>query len=92
MASSSTLYSAAVEKYDYLNGLQQCRKWRSKQPDFQPRKLILPCEDNLTPMSWVFAVIIETFPSPEGHVRATVKTNCGQFKRPNHKLVMLPVR
>jgi hypothetical protein len=41
----------------------------------------------------MFAVIIETFPSLEGHVSvATVKTSYGKFKRTNHKQVLLPVK
>jgi hypothetical protein len=55
--------------------------------------LVLLREDNLPPLSWRLAIIIETFPGPDGHVRvATVKTSSGQFRRPIHKLVALPVK
>jgi len=78
---------------DYLNSLQQRRKWCSQQPDLQPGMLVLLREDNLPPMSWRLAIISETFPDSDGHVRvATVKTSSGQFKRPIHKLVALPVK
>jgi hypothetical protein len=54
--------------------------------------LVLLHEENLPPMSWKLAIISETFPEPDGHVKvATVKTSSGQLKRPIHKLVMLPV-
>ena len=77
---------------DYLNSLQQRSKWRNKQPNLQPGMLVLLREDNLPPMSWRLAIIIETFPGADGQVRvATVKTSSGQFKRPIHKLVTLPV-
>jgi hypothetical protein len=49
-------------------------------------------EDNLPPM-WRLAIISETFPGLDGHLRVvTVKTSSGQFKQPIHKLVVLPVK
>jgi len=43
--------------------------------------LVLLREDNLPPMSWRLAIISETFPGSERHVRAVaVKTSSGQFK------------
>jgi hypothetical protein len=94
MAASSTLQSAVLEKvFSYLNSLQQRSKWRSQQADFQPGMLVLLREDYLLPMSWKLANISETFPGSDGHVRiVTVKTSSGQFKRPIHKLVALPVK
>ena len=78
---------------DYLNKLQQLSKWRSQQPDLQPGTLVLFREDNLPPMSWRLAIISETFSDSDGHVRVvTVKTSSGQFKRPIHKSVTLPVK
>jgi hypothetical protein len=53
----------------------------------------LLCEGNVPLMSWKLAVIIETFPGPDGHIRvATVKTTSGQLKQQIHKLVLLPVQ
>ena len=78
---------------DYLNSLQQRSKWRSQQPDLQPRMLVLLREDNLPPMFWRLAIISETFPGLDGHVRVVMaKTSSGQFKRPICKLVALPVK
>jgi len=78
---------------DYLNSLQQRSKWRSQQQDLQPGMLVLLREDNLPPMSWRLAIISETFPGSDGHVRVvTVKTSSGQLKRPIHKLAALPVK
>ena len=78
---------------DYLNYLQQRSKWRRQQPDLQSGMLVLICEDNLPPMSWKLAIIIETFLGSDGHVRVvTVKTSAGQFKRPVRRLVVLPVK
>ena len=55
--------------------------------------LVLLREDNLPPMSWRLAIISETFPGSDGHTRVvTLKTTSGQFKRPIHKLVVLPVK
>jgi hypothetical protein len=54
---------------------------------------VLLREDILPPMSWRLAVINETFPGLDGHVRVVkVKSSSGQFKRPIHKLVLLPVK
>ena len=76
-----------------LNSLQQRNKWHCQQPDLQPGMLVLLREDNLRPMSWRLAIISDTFPGSDGLVRVvTVKTSSGQFKRPIHKLVALPVR
>jgi len=78
---------------NYLNNLKQRSKWRSQQPDLQPRMLVLLREDNLPPMFWRLAIISETFPGADGLVRVvTVKTSSRQFKRPIHKLVALPVK
>jgi hypothetical protein len=50
-------------------------------------------EDNLPLLSWRLAIISETYPGPDGHVRvATVKTSSGHFKQPIHKLVPLSVK
>jgi len=76
-----------------LNSLQQRSKWRSQQPDLQPGMLVLLRENNLRPLSWRLAIISDIFPGSDGHVRVvTVKTSSGQFKRPIHKLVALPVK
>ena len=78
---------------DCFNSLQQHSKWRSKQPDFQPGMLVLLRKYSLPPTSWTLAIISGTFPGSDGHVRvATVKNHSGQFKRPIHKLVSLPVK
>ena len=52
-----------------MNSLQQRSKWRSQQLDLQPGMLVLLREDNLPPMFWRLAVINETFPGTDGHVR-----------------------
>jgi hypothetical protein len=58
--------------------LQQRSEWRSKQPDLHPSKHVLLCEGNTPPTTRKFAVIIQTFPSTEGHLRvATVKNSSG---------------
>jgi len=78
---------------DLLNNLQQPSKWRSQQTDLQPGMLVLLREDNLPPMSWRLGIISETFPGSDGNVRVVrVKTSSGEFKRPIHKLVALPLK
>jgi hypothetical protein len=54
--------------------------------------ILLIHENSLPPMSWKLAIISETFPLPDGHVKlATVKTGSRQYKQLIHKLVILPV-
>jgi hypothetical protein len=61
-------------------------------PILQPSRIVLICENILPRMSWKLAIISETFPLPDEHIRvATVKTGCRQLKRSIHTLVMLPV-
>jgi hypothetical protein len=44
-------------------------------------------------MSWRLAIISETLPGSDGHIRVvTVKTSFGKFKQPIYKLVVLPVK
>jgi hypothetical protein len=58
-----------------------------------PAQDVLLRERSLPPISWKLAVISETFPGSDGHVRvATVKTSSGQFKQLIYKLVTLPVK
>ena len=62
------------------------------QPDLQPSMIVLIHKNILPPMSWKLAIISETFPLPDGHIRvATVKTGSRQFKQSINKLLMLPV-
>ena len=78
---NSPHFGGLWESSDYLNNLQQRRKWRSQQPDLQLGILVLLREDNLPPMSWRLGIISETFPSSDGYVRVvTVKTSSGQLK------------
>ena len=63
------------------------------QPELQPGMLVLLREDNLPPMSCRLAIISETFPGSDGHIRVVeVKTSSGQLKRPIYELVALPVK
>jgi hypothetical protein len=44
-------------------------------------------------MSWRLAIISETIPGLDGHVRVVrAKNGSGKFKRPIHELVVLPVK
>ena len=91
MAASSTIQSAVMEKVV----VQLLEQLTATQPATRPPAgmLVLLREDNLPPMSWRLAVISETFPGLDGHVRVVkVKTSFGQLKRPIHKSVVLPVK
>ncbi|XP_055714350.1 uncharacterized protein LOC129808593 [Phlebotomus papatasi] len=77
---------------EYLNTLQQRKKWTAQHPSLQPGDLVTIKEDNLPPMKWSLGRIIECFPGADGHVRvATVKTATGIYKRAIGRLCPLPI-
>ncbi|XP_072377743.1 uncharacterized protein [Diabrotica undecimpunctata] len=76
---------------DYLNRLQNRPKWFLPFKNLQPNDLVLVKEDNLPPLYWSLARVMEVFPGKDGRVRiASVKTNDGIFKRSITKLCPLP--
>lgn len=78
---------------DYLNQLQQRKKWNTPSPNLQPGMLMLLKDDNTSPLQWRLATIEEIHPGPDGLVRvASVRTTSGVFKRPVHKLCLVPLK
>ncbi|XP_072395256.1 uncharacterized protein [Diabrotica undecimpunctata] len=76
---------------DYLNRLQNRPKWFLPFKNLQPNDLVLVKEDNLPPLYWSLARVMEVFPGKDGRVRiASVKTKDGIFKRTITKLCPLP--
>ena len=60
---------------DYLQSLQQRRRWPKASPNLQPGYLVLVKEDNTTPLQWQRDVIQENHPGKDGIVRVfTIKT------------------
>jgi hypothetical protein len=76
---------------DYLSHLQQRTKWTTSSTNVQPGVLCIVKEDNVPPLNWKIAVILELHPGPDGLVRVvTIRTASGQFKRPISKICLLP--
>ena len=52
--------------------------------------LYLLRDDNLIPMQWPLARVIQTHPGDDGFMRViTLKTSKGIYKRPTNKVVVL---
>lgn len=77
---------------EYLSFLQQRRKWTSQAPSVQPNSVVLVKEDNLPPLQWRVARVVETIAGKDGLVRAVkLKTPNGVFVRPITKICVLPL-
>lgn len=77
---------------DYLTQLQVRNKWRNPHEDLRDNDLVLIKDDNLPPMKWKMARVVEVYKGTDGRVRAVnLKTASCDLRRPIHKLVKLPV-
>jgi len=71
--------------------LQQRTKWKEVQPNVTIGDLVLVKEDNLPPLVWKKAVIIDMHTGRDGLVRAvTIRTATGTFRWPIAKICVLP--
>jgi hypothetical protein len=76
---------------DYLQSLQQRKRWQMTPPNLKIGDLILLREDNMTPLQWPTGVITDTHAGKDGIVRVvTLRTPKGTFKRPTTKICPLP--
>ncbi|KAL1447599.1 hypothetical protein WDU94_003635 [Cyamophila willieti] len=76
---------------EFLHDLQLRAKWNTNSTPLAPGQVVLIKQDNVPPLHWSLARIIETYPGPDGIARvALVKTQKGEFKRPVNKLCPLP--
>jgi hypothetical protein len=77
---------------DYLTQLQVRNKWRQPYKDLCINDLVLIKDDNLPPMRWKMARVLDVYQGTDGRVRAVnLKTASCELRRPIHKLVKLPV-
>lgn len=77
--------------HDYLNQLQHRPKWKTSEHNLEIGHLVLVKEDNLPPLEWCLARIIDVMPGPDKRVRVVkIRTNKGEFVRPITKLCPLP--
>nr|XP_053612506.1 uncharacterized protein LOC128676429 isoform X1 [Plodia interpunctella]XP_053612507.1 uncharacterized protein LOC128676429 isoform X1 [Plodia interpunctella] len=77
----------------YLNFLQCRPKWLTSQPNVKIGSLVILKDDNLSPMYWPLARVINTYPGDDGRVRVVeVKTSNGHIhRRAVVKICVLPL-
>ena len=80
-------------KNEYLLTLQMWSKWNENTSEVFKGDIVTIKDDNQPRNGWLSAVVVETFPSEDGHVRKVkVRTGNGTqnyLERPIHKLVVL---
>ena len=68
-------------------------KWNEKTREVCKGDIVIINDDNQPRNCWLLAVVVETFPSEDGHVRSVkVRTGNGTqncLERPIHKRVVL---
>ncbi|KAH8335334.1 hypothetical protein KR074_009771, partial [Drosophila pseudoananassae] len=76
-----------------LSLLQQRSKWRASGPALAPNDVVLVKDENLPPMKWPLARIMELIPGRDGIFRlAVIKISSGINKRALTKLCLLPLK
>jgi len=76
---------------EYLQSLQNRSKWCKIRRNLQVGDLVLIREDSETPLEWRKGRVIQVHAGSDDLVRVvTLKTEAGEFKRPVHKLSLLP--
>lgn len=76
---------------DYLNRLQNSPKWSRPRENVKVNDLVLLREDNVPPLKWPLARVVDTMPGQDGKVRVVkLKTIDGQFTRAISKISVLP--
>ena len=78
-------------KNEYLQTLQMWSKWNENTSEVFKGDIVIIKDDNQPRNGWLLAVVVETFPSEDGHVRKVkVRTGNGTqnyLERPIHKLL-----
>ncbi|XP_058987609.1 uncharacterized protein LOC131806839 [Musca domestica] len=75
---------------EYLNTLQERRKWSTPSPNVEPGQLVIIKEDNMPVMQWPLGRITRTYKGNDGAVRVVdVKTQNGEIKRAITRLAPL---
>ncbi|XP_060561050.1 uncharacterized protein LOC132720844 [Ruditapes philippinarum] len=83
-------------KIEYIQTLQQRKKWSTSQRDFKVGDVVLVIEDNCHRNNWPMGIITELYPSKDGHVRKvmvklnrTGESESKSYVRPITKIVQL---
>ena len=75
---------------EYLPNLSERKKWKEKKQNLKVGDVVLVAEPNQPRGVWPLGRIVSTYPGKDGMVRAvTVRTQCGEYKRPITKLCLL---
>uniref|UniRef100_A0A1I8MWJ8 DUF5641 domain-containing protein n=1 Tax=Musca domestica TaxID=7370 RepID=A0A1I8MWJ8_MUSDO len=75
---------------EYLNSLQERRKWSTQSPNVEPGQLVIIKEDYMPVMQWPLGRITRTYKGDDGAVRVVdVKTQNGEIKRDITRLAPL---
>ncbi|XP_070144937.1 uncharacterized protein [Drosophila kikkawai] len=78
--------------HEYINELQMRTNWTQASPNLSVGDMVLIHEDNLPPQRWLLGRIEAAIPGKDQRVRvADVRTAKGVYRRPTHKLALLPV-
>jgi len=74
-------------RVEYLSTLQQRFKWKNKCDNIRVGDLVIIHEENIPPMKWKLARVVEVHSGADGAVRVvSLKTASGSYKRPIVKL------
>ncbi|XP_041451684.1 uncharacterized protein LOC121405143 [Drosophila obscura] len=77
---------------EYLTLLQHRAKWRTPQPSIQVNDIVCIKDENLPPLKWPLARVIDIIAGADGTVRvAVLRTPSGTTRRAVNKLCVLPV-
>lgn len=76
---------------NYLNTLQQRKKWKKEYENVRVGQLALLSNENLPPTYWALGRITEVRPGADGLVRAvTISIDGKEYDRPVQKLCIVP--
>lgn len=77
---------------DYLNTLQQRKKWKTERENVRVGQLALLRDENAPPTHWPLGRIVRVRPGSDGLVRAvTISIDGNEYDRPIQKLSILPM-
>ncbi|XP_058443677.1 uncharacterized protein LOC131425643 [Malaya genurostris] len=77
---------------DYLSDLQNRNKWSRRKNNLHIGTMVLIKEENLPPLKWQLARVIELHPGSDNITRVvTVRTKCGTYRRGIQKICILPI-
>ncbi|XP_029155968.1 uncharacterized protein LOC114928791 [Nylanderia fulva] len=81
-----------VWRLDFLNSLQKRNKWHNQRANLNVGDIVIIKDDNAPPSRWELGRITQCFPSEDGLIRVCeVRTATSTFRRPIHKLCLLPI-